>query len=174
MIKHKVGACIDCVDGSAPKPLMAKRCINAPYYHYLKNREKIAKEKKKERDRLRTQQTAQNNNGKTLGSWFKDQISIMPLICENCDSFLNHGAIWGPQSYVAHIIPKKLFESVMVHPMNRLFLCIDCHTNYDRSTSDEIVKMKYWPLAIERFNSFKNLIDPSEVSKLQECFSSLM
>lgn len=165
--------CVDCLPDDPNKPLIAKRCCIGPHFHYQKHQqikynENSANRKKKKAQTLRTA-----NKGQTLGNWFNEQINQMPRCCENCDTYLSPNAPWSSRAYIAHIVPKRNFISVMVHPLNRLFLCIDCHTKFDNSLSREIVQMKCWPLAIERFNSFKDKIAKEELSKLQPCFEAL-
>jgi len=90
----------------------------------------------------------------------------MPRHCENCGEYLNPYAPWSSRAYIAHIVPKRHFESVMVHPLNRWFGCIDCHTNYDNSLSIEVEKMNVYGVVVDRFRQFMHEIDPSELRHL--------
>lgn len=174
MIKAKEGKCIDCGFDAADKPLMAKRCFTAPFFHYQKHQQAKYIAKSSERKKAKNDRIKSANNGMTLGKWFNEQISIMPSYCENCNEFLSRwSAPWSLRGYVAHIVPKRQFESVAVHPLNRMFLCIDCHTKFDNSLSREIIKMKCWPIAVERFNQFKHDISFEEIKHLQPCLSDI-
>jgi 5-methylcytosine-specific restriction endonuclease McrA len=171
-IPHKKGTCIDCGPHSAPRYLMAQRCITDDY-HYQKHQEAKYRKKQQEKLKVKTAAVAGRNNGLTLGKWFNMKISMMPGHCENCDDYLNPYAPWSARAYVAHIVPKRHFESVMVHPLNCLFLCIDCHTKFDNSLSREVVQMACWPLAVSRFNGFKSEITEQELKHLQPCLQKL-
>lgn len=173
MIQRKEGICVDCGSAKGNKPLIAKRCINQPNFHYQKHQKEEYIKKQSQKKKSKSKSLSDANNGQTLGNWFNEQINQMPRQCENCEEYLNPYAPWSARAYIAHIVPKRNFLSVMVHPINRLFLCIDCHTKFDNSLSKEIVKMKCWPIAVERFNSFKHLIYSEEVSKLQPCFEEV-
>ncbi|MFN0254493.1 hypothetical protein [Pedobacter ureilyticus] len=99
---------------------------------------------------------------------------MMPRECENCGDYLSPYNVIGQRAYIAHIVPKRHIESVMVHPLNRMFLCVDCHTNYDNWLNKDIVKMSCWPIAVSRFDKFKHLIERDEYKHLRECFKELM
>lgn len=178
-IKPKIGQCVDCVENAEPgvdvedKPLMAKRCFTYPHFHYQKHQSAKYLQRSTDRKKVKDSDTKDSNNGISIGVWFNQQINIMPKYCENCNDYLNPYAPWSARAYIAHIVPKRHFKSVMVHPMNRMFLCIDCHTKFDNSLSREIVLMRCWPIAVERFNLFVMCIDQSELRHLQPCFESL-
>lgn len=157
-IKPRIGTCIDCGPGTEDKYLMAKRCFSGPHFHYQKHQQ--AKSKKK------PNQVKQAEKKKTLGRWFNEQIGSMPRQCENCGEYLNPYAPWSSRAYIAHIVPKRHFVSVMVHPLNRWFGCIDCHTKYDNSLSKEVVEMPVYSIVVERFRQFVEEIDPSELRHL--------
>jgi len=159
MIKPREGQCLDCSVGTTKK-LMAKRCFEGPFFHYQKHKQKQYAAKKKS--------NKPNSADKiTLGKWFNTQISMLPASCENCEEPLNKFAPWSARAYIAHIVPKKHFKSVETHPLNRLFLCIDCHTNYDNWLSRDIVKMPVSNLAISRFKTFMENIHSSEIVHLK-------
>ncbi|MBB6236506.1 hypothetical protein HDC90_001118 [Pedobacter sp. AK013] len=170
MIKQKVGKCVDCPDGSIDRPLIAKRCTNGPHYHYQNHNSKRYAAKSSTNNKKKEDRVKLLNDGLSPAVWFQQQIALLPQYCENCEQPLIAWAKWNLGAFIAHIIPKRDFESVIVHPLNRLFLCIDCHTNYDRATSAEIKEMKCWPVALARFNHFKKQINPEEISALQDCF----
>lgn len=171
-IKPKQGPCIDCAD-NVKKYITAGRCVQGPHFHYQKHRQVLYAERAKNKKKRQTLRTVAES-GITLGQWFNNQISMMPKECENCGAYLNHYAPWSARAYIAHIVPKRHFESVMVHPLNRLFLCVDCHTNFDNWLNKEVIKMRCWSIAVSRFEKFKSLIEPDEYKHLRDGFKILM
>lgn len=159
-------------NGTAIKKTIGGYCFEAPHFHYQKNQQKKAKDRASEKSKTRTVK-ASNGTGLTLGKWFNMQISMMPKECENCNAYLNPAIHIGQRSYIAHILTKRHFESVMLHPLNRMFLCVDCHSKFDNCLSREVVLMKVWPIAVERFNKLKGSIDQEEVKHLRPCFEDL-
>lgn len=173
-IRYKKGQCIDCPKGGPDKEISAKRCVGGPNYHYQKFKREEYKEKSKlNRQKKLAKAIATDKPGYTIGKWFNDQITIMPPNCENCAAYLNPNAPWGPRAYIAHIVPKRFFLSVMLHPLNRVFLCIDCHTKFDNSLSVEVEAMKVYKIAAARFETFKKMIDKEEVKHLSPAFDRL-
>lgn len=150
-IKLKKGKCIDCGPESHDQYLTAKRCKN----HYWQHRKSINAGKCCKIENYDKRQL--------LDKWFAEQISIMPRHCEECDEYLNHYAPWGAKSYIAHILPKRHFESVMVHPLNRMFLCIQCHTNLDNWPANKVKNMSIFPLMVQRFVSFSHMTHKDEL-----------
>jgi hypothetical protein len=172
MIKPKTGKCLDCAPNANEGYIMAGRCVVGPHFHYQKHKQKTYNERKTTKGKAKTLRTTKD--GVTLGKWFNIQISMMPSECENCNTFLNPYAPWSARAYIAHIVPKRFFESVMVHPLNRLFLCIDCHAKFDNSLSREVMQMPCWPIAVSRFNAIKSSIDPLELKHLAPCWDELV
>jgi hypothetical protein len=152
-IKPKKGNCCDCAE---PKEvyLTAGRC----QFHYAKYRQQVGKERRI----ARGIDANAYQDKRDLDNWFHFQISNMPKCCENCGEPLNQFAPWAARSFVAHIVRKKTVPSVKMHVVNRLFLCLICHTNYDNWGSDKIVQMKCYPLAVERFALFMGKISDDE------------
>lgn len=169
-IKPKTGKCKDCPPDAPEKYIQAGRCVIKPYYHHQNYKRAEAAEKKLKRNKDKRARIAADNNGKTQAQWYADQINMLPKCCEECGEYLNPYHPWGAHVYVAHIVPKRNFESVCVHPYNRMFFCGDCHTDYDSKDSKFILSMKSWPFILARFNSFKDRILQSEYESLQECF----
>lgn len=164
MIKPRIGQCLDCPTGES-RELMAKRCFKPPFFHYQKHQQ--SKYRKSQSEKAKVKAVA-GGGELTLGKWFNQQINNMPSYCENCGEHLNKFAPWSARAYIAHIVPKRFFVSVQTHPLNRMFLCIDCHTKFDNSLSREIVMMNCYPVAVQRFKQFMEDIAPSEVKHLQE------
>lgn len=111
-----------------------------------------------------------------LNQFFAEAALRIPGKCENgCGTRLTQGTIdnWAVKAQLAHIVPKRFFESVMVHPDNLWYACHDCHTRYD-STWTAAVKMKVWPVVVERFQRFMNLIKDTELAHLPDALRLLM
>lgn len=150
-IKPKKGKCVDCGPDSPDQYLTSKRCRN----HYWQHRRSVNSSKPKK---------ANSYDGrKELDKWFADQIAIMPKYCEECGEYLNPYAPWGAKSYIAHILAKRNFKSVMAHPLNRMFLCIQCHTNLDNWPAEKIVKMIVYPLLLQRYVQFLHQLHIDEL-----------
>lgn len=172
-IKPRTGKCTDCGPEEPHRYIMAGRCCVSPHFHYQKHRAAVAADKAKDKKKAKTLRTSAKS-GMTLGQWFNNQITMMPNECENCGEYLNPYAPWSARAYIAHLVPKRNIESVMVHPLNRMFLCIDCHSNYDNWLNKDIMQMNCWPIAVARFEKFKHLIEQSEYKHLRDCFKDLM
>jgi hypothetical protein len=156
-IQIKNGQCIDCPLGTE-RPLTARRC----HTHYWQYRASL----KKHASPVEIDGLAED---KAEAQWFADQINQMPKHCENCGEYLNQYAPWGAKSYVAHILAKRdnMFPSVKLHPLNRVFLCIQCHTNYDNwGDSAKVMAMAAYPIILERFHLIFDDIDPKELIHL--------
>lgn len=110
---------------------------------------------------------------KDLNVFFASQLLEIPDKCENCPNsivyFRANKNMW--RSLIAHILPKRLnygFPVVATHPQNKIFLCPECHGNYDNLGSDFAKKMPALPLMRERFNTFKHLLSESELQRVPE------
>lgn len=108
-----------------------------------------------------------------LNKFFDEQTMIIPARCENCGGRIVFTAA-GKRSHVCHIIPKRDFESVMVHPLNRWFGCLTCHHDYDDKGWSHAVTMPVWPTCVERFQKFMHLIADVELRKLPDAFRVLI
>lgn len=169
-IKLKVGQCIDCDDNEPKREIMAKRCVGPPYYHHGRYKAAVYAENSRKRKVNKSAAIALDNDGMTLAQWYADKINMLPKHCENCGEYLNPYHPWGAHVYIAHIVPKRSFVSVCVDPYNLVYLCGDCHTNYDTKDSEYIITMNCWPVLIERFILFSHKIKQEELSGLQDCY----
>lgn len=155
-IKQKVGICLDCKDGKE-KPLIAKRCRT----HYWQHRAKVKNPKSAWKEEKR----------KELNVFFASQLLEVPKCCENCNEDLSYQKKAMPKSIIAHILPKREnggFPKVATHPKNKMFLCLQCHHNYDDLGSDFAKQMKILPTIKQRFNEFKHLLTTSELQRIPE------
>jgi hypothetical protein len=164
-IPIKKGKCVDCGPDQPDKPLTAGRCQP----HYWRFRTSVQADKRK----VKNVDVNVNQDKKDLDEWFHLQISNMPSKCENCGEALIKFAPWAAKSYVAHILPKRYFKSVRLHVMNRIFLCLQCHGDYDNRGWSKAMTMPVWPLAFERLIIIAPYIDPDEVIHLPDCILKL-
>lgn len=140
MIKQKIGPCIDCLDkgDGSNKPIISNRCKNH-YWRYRSSLKGSSVKKHYKRDR----------DGKVkatdldLQEWFSMQISLCYKYCECCGTPIYSAT----KVNIAHILPKRdnMFPEVKTHPLNAIYLCWDCHTNFDNQGSSFAVKMPCLP-----------------------------
>lgn len=110
-----------------------------------------------------------------LHAFFQEQAPLRPMFCENgCGKKLIARETWRLKAFCCHILPKKTFGSVMLLPDNLWYGCLDCHHDYDDKGWSHVVTMKVWPLVAERFLRFQALIRDSELTKLPDCFRTLI
>lgn len=102
-----------------------------------------------------------------LDKWYDVQRATAPKCCENCGAPLAATINFHSRGHICHIVPKKNFKSVRVHPLNRWFGCSNCHTKYD-ARWDNAVKMKIWPTVVERFKKFMQYIADKEIRFLPQ------
>lgn len=133
-----------------------KACSNCASKH------NIQKETKTYQIKSRTEKT--NNNRKEerkdYPEFFQKHIQIIQenqLCCENCGDKL-----FGDSSNVAHIVSKSSNKEVATLDDNILYLCglysrNNCHSIFDSNFGNR-EKMKVFPLAVEKFNRFKDKI----------------
>jgi hypothetical protein len=164
-IPPKKGKCVDCPSDRAQQYLTAGRCRN----HYWSYRTQQNAEKRK----AKAVTVNVNQDRKDLDAWFHLQISQMPSKCENCGDPLIKFAPWAAKAYVAHILPKRHFKSVRLHPMNRIFLCLQCHGDYDNRGWIKAISMPVWPLAFKRLVIIARCVDRDEVIHLPDCILKL-
>lgn len=160
-MKTKIGICSLCPPGSNPTALITDKCPP----HYWSYRASLKKGNAKNK--------AKEDKKAELSIFFADQLPQIPSRCENCNtdirSYRANKKFW--RSLVAHILPKREnygFPTVATHPQNRVFLCPDCHGNYDNLGSYFAVKMECLPIMKERFNSFKHLLSESDLQRVPE------
>jgi len=104
---------------------------------------------------------------KTLKVWFDEQIRLCPQNCENCKQPIRLPADLTKRAAIAHIIPKRLIKSVATHELNRVFLCLNCHQNFDNKGNDHASSMPVAIIAKQRFKEFRHLIiAPDEVKHI--------
>lgn len=108
---------------------------------------------------------------KVLNQFYKDQSEQVTEFCENqCGKRLFAQETWKIKALICHIVPKRHFRSVMVHPLNRWFGCHDCHHNYDDKGWSYAVTMPVWQVCVERFTQFMRMIKDGELQYLPDAF----
>lgn len=154
-MKNKIGKCLDC---GAERLLIAGRCST----HYWQHRQEINAKKPKA--------VAKRKEGKVMGAYLASQTLTMPAKCEECGKALPKTS-WMKIATVAHILPKRKehgYPSVALHPINKMYLCIDCHTNFDNLGKDFIVKMQLLPKIKERVQQLLPLLTEKERNRVPE------
>jgi 5-methylcytosine-specific restriction endonuclease McrA len=73
--------------------------------------------------------------------------------CQNCQVWIHQLTT----TNIAHILPKAIFKEVGDNIMNSMYLCNDCHSEFD-SSWEKAVKMPVWSRALNRFNKIKHLV----------------
>lgn len=158
-IKQKTGGCKDCPKGSGPVPLIAGRC----QFHYWQYRSKVNASKPKNK--------AKEVQKQVFGTFFASQMLTMPKYCEESGKLLPTSPAWLKKACVAHILPKRAdhgFPSVAIHPLNRIFLHPDIHTNMDNSGFEYMKNMKALPIIKERIKAFYHLLTEKEKNKVPD------
>lgn len=111
-----------------------------------------------------------------LKKFYLEQARYLPTHCENqCGKKLptSSSPAWVVKASICHIVEKRNFRSVMVHPLNRWFGCGDCHDTYDESWSNAVM-MPVWKVCTDRFTKFMNMIKDTELRHLPDCLRLLI
>ncbi len=87
---------------------------------------------------------------KAKGAFFKDAIAKMPGKCMECGRPLGATIAINAAAVVAHILPKSRVFSMATDKRNMVYLCGDCHTDFDKKGCSHTEKMKLYPLLRER------------------------
>lgn len=160
----KFGKCRLCPDGAPEKRLYGSGVCA---YHLQNAQDDLSKQV------LPVEPKPDLVREKMLRTFYQEQWKLMPRKCENCNARLIANTLSKAKFFICHIIPKGTFESVMVHPSNRWFGCWQCHNDYD-SKWTKAVTMPVWPLVVERFTDFMNLISDTELRRLPDALRILI
>lgn len=161
---YKVGKCLDC---NYVGKLIAKRCQS----HYWEYRHKVSERKKY------SSKSDKGSSIPSLSSWFEKQINSAPGHCEECGKSLASSLNFIPHAIIAHIWPKRDnygYPSVADHDENRMFYCIDCHTNFDNKGKDHILSMSSLPLIKHRATIVYHDMTQEEQRKAKMYFDYLI
>jgi hypothetical protein len=160
------GPCRLCPKGSPAKRLYAD---NVCSYHLGHPKEDLSKEIHE------VEPVTDPHEKKLLDKFFKEQAMRRPEFCENgCKTVLVASQTWRLKAFVCHILPKRHFKSVIIHPANVWYGCLDCHHDYDDRGWTHAVTMKVWPLVTERFREFMALIPDNELKYLPDPFRLIL
>lgn len=104
-----------------------------------------------------------------LAAWYLDRAKESPRNCENCNTSLTLTISLHPRGHIAHILAKGKHgcPSVATHPMNRAFLCKDCHAIFD-GPQQKAKNMPIIPVLVKRVRLFFKLIPKSEVRRVPD------
>lgn len=104
-----------------------------------------------------------------LDLWFRLQMASNERICDNCGKSLQHYNEWAWRSSQNHIVDKSPLNgcpSVATHPLNCNVLGMwCCHGQWSTSFENQS-KMPCFKKAKEKFQLFKDAIDPDELRKV--------
>jgi hypothetical protein len=112
---------------------------------------------------------AKSSHKKELTNFFTQMIGRMPERCENCLEAFGFIPAYQVRWHIAHILPKQPdygFPSVATEADNVMFLCVDCHANWDRKNAAERRKMPCYPIAVERVAKVYYLLSDIEQVRL--------
>lgn len=104
--------------------------------------------------------------------FFSDALKVAPNRCQECNKPLVPTAAINPSAIVAHILAKSKKQgvpSMATNPLNRVFLCGDCHTDMDNHGCEYIQQMKIYPLLKQRVLLMWPGIPQSERRRVPEC-----
>ena len=120
----------------------------------------VQKEKKIYKIKNRTDKTTEKRKEERKDypeffNWHIQNIKENNLSCENCGDKLK-----GDSSNVCHLISKSSNPEIATLDDNIIYLCglfskNNCHSVFDNSFESR-EKMNVFPLAVEKFNKFKN------------------
>jgi hypothetical protein len=106
------------------------------------------------------------------GKFFADALKSAPSKCMECGDSLRGTMAINPAAIVAHILAKSKTNgvpSMAIHPLNKVYLCGDCHTNMDNQGCSFIRKMKIYELMKGRVATMWPEIPKNEERKVPEC-----
>lgn len=167
------GKCPDCKDGRSVRLWGTGTC-----YHHFKNPPKKGDKASKatvEEVKAIAYAVLVKPTKQQLDAWFLSRAYERPRVCEEpgCSHELLAAYGWQMKATICHIVPKRHFWSVALHPLNRLYLCkTPHHDDYD-SSWDKATQMHVWPLAVERFQVFMHLITDTELRFLPPALREL-
>lgn len=105
--------------------------------------------------------------------FFQDSIKQAPRKCQECGNSLAATIAINAAAIVAHILPKRKnggCPSVANHPLNKVYLCGDCHTNMDNKGARFVTKMKLFAFMKDCVAKMWAVIAPEEQKNVPEYF----
>lgn len=113
--------------------------------------------------------TQKKQDKQALTLWYADRAKESPHRCENCSLPLGPTINFHPRAHIAHLLAKGKHgcPSVATHPMNRVFLCKDCHDVFD-GPQDKAANMPIIPVLRKRLQLFYKLIAKDEIRRIPD------
>jgi hypothetical protein len=104
-----------------------------------------------------------------IQKWYEEKIKHCKWICEECGQSCFSNDKQYQYAAQAHLLPKSLFPSAAVHPLN--YACLGpscgCHGRYDSNWSNAS-KMKIWQPSLQIIYILIPLLWPEEYRKLPD------
>jgi hypothetical protein len=161
-LRHKMGTCEDCPEGSGEKPLIKNKCQQ----HYNISLKIKSRDKQLGRDQKKNEEKEQ---------WFLERRIKMQGFCVICGGRTEKENDATFKRSLAHLFAKAYFESVATHPENCLELCFfgkSCHTNLDNGTlTFETIKRDYpqaWKLIVKKAVCLYPLMTNAEQGRIPQ------
>lgn len=169
MLKLKSGLCPLCDDNVA-KSIIAGLCA----MHYWAGRRASTKAPSRERAYQTYIREGQDERKIEQEVWYDQRIKTMSSWCWECGSRIVTSNRKIAKAAIAHIFDKDFFVSIAIHDLNYMVLgsACGCHNRWDNNWAGAI-KMKVFPIALERFIILEPLIALSEKRGIPEFFYSL-
>lgn len=150
---------------STTDPKILNRLQNARTPKYKPAPKPPSKTSDKKKAVLKEEKAKRGDNDTALQQWFNDRHKEMTGKCHHCGERSCKGDALHFRSSIAHILPQRLFPSVVLHPKNFVELCHwapnSCHTNFDNHILD-ITDLNCFDEVIEKFISIYPQIDKKE------------
>jgi hypothetical protein len=139
-----------------------KKIPKKVYYIPKKSTKKIAAEKAEKESR--------GNSETDLQKWYNYIMKNEEPICWETGDPINKNDQLGWHGSIAHILPKKKFDSVKTHPLNYVILKMwgGVHGNFDNNWK-KAQTMKVWPIVVERFKEIYPDIAQKERKFIPQC-----
>lgn len=131
-----------------------------PQKEYKGIAKKSAKKIKQEKD----ERDLRRGNETELQIWFNERRKDLKGFCAHCGGKSCKNSNQYFRHSIAHILPRRFFPSVAIHPLNFVELCFwekNCHGNFDHNILD-LMDMNCFDEIIEKFKAIYPSIDKSE------------
>lgn len=103
----------------------------------------------------------------TQENWYLKQRNKMTGKCSNCGGNTTKNNDKYFKWAIAHVFPKKIFDSVSKNDNNWIELCLRCHTLFDRNLATAS-EMKCFKLAVIQYQKFRDEV--TEIHKFKTLF----
>lgn len=125
---------------------------------------------KKSVKKIQSEKEAKEAGGDSaLSKWFLE-IWVKHSLNGKTGTHCQECGIWIPPDYIhhstAHLLPKKIFKSVCMHPLNYLILGASCGCHEKTHRIDKFIQMKIWPEAARRIKEMIPLLPIDELRRI--------